>query len=276
MSTKIYNGYILSRISFMQLQKRVAETRARMKEGLEEECFKFLANIIADLADRIVLMGWPEGQELHEERTLLWEAFFRLQDEFDKDDEGVGSLLKCEAAFFPHKEGVLAMIFTRNPAFREVFEKTRGIKEFNYWNNTDAPEDVSEEEWTRRERIWHEVLPGAGIPAENGFLVNFVSSLPLFPRGREITSYLPAKERRAAKWADYIVIRRKLDELAAADGEASFSSYSTAVSWARSESKQVVEDEKKKLMDLLPDIDNEFIHRPIGELIKLYKKEQSE
>lgn len=42
------------------------------------------------------------------------------------------------------------------------------IEEYGYWNNTDPPEGVTDEEWAQREQDWNQALPGPGIPSRCG------------------------------------------------------------------------------------------------------------
>lgn len=53
----------------------------------------------------------------------------------------------------------------------QEFAKTHGWKDYHYQNQTDKPDDVSEEEWEERERHWDIMLPGLGVILRHGLQV---------------------------------------------------------------------------------------------------------
>lgn len=48
------------------------------------------------------------------------------------------------------------------------FVKKYGIEEYCYWNNTDCPEELSEDKWEQRRKDWDRAC-GKGSPVQNGF-----------------------------------------------------------------------------------------------------------
>lgn len=91
-----------------------------------------------------------------------------------------------EATFFPLAGDVLLGItFTEQHEWHEEWLKQPGVSEFGYWNNTDRPEHLSALEWDERQRLWELALPGAGVPAVNGFTIAIAN-----PRGPDLSRYL--------------------------------------------------------------------------------------
>lgn len=45
---------------------------------------------------------------------------------------------------------------------REIFAEFDGVSEFSYWNSTEGPEELSEEEWDEREAIWDRAFLPSG------------------------------------------------------------------------------------------------------------------
>ena len=48
-------------------------------------------------------------------------------------------------------------------------------EDFHYQNQTDEPEDVTDEQWKERERVWDKLLPGSGNPSEHGFSFDLIT-----------------------------------------------------------------------------------------------------
>jgi hypothetical protein len=63
-----------------------------------------------------------------------------------------------------------------------VFNNHPGFSEYNYWNNTDEPEGMSEEEWSSRARRWDELLGSSGDASECGVMFELVTHSVLWER----------------------------------------------------------------------------------------------
>lgn len=96
--------------------------------------------------------------------------------------KGTGSLYGSMSFHQLSSKRLLCMCFGL-PIIRTVAELSKdkdfsekyGIKDYEYWNNTDKPDEISDREWNRRGRDWDKALPGLGVPAESGIVVsNFI------------------------------------------------------------------------------------------------------
>jgi hypothetical protein len=87
-----------------------------------------------------------------------------------------------EVVIFPHESGDLYGYFITDGI--KAYEKmlfNRGIAEdFHFQNQSDIPEDIDENEWAHREKIWDDLLPGVGNLMENGMLFQIVKAENLF------------------------------------------------------------------------------------------------
>ena len=59
-----------------------------------------------------------------------------------------------DIAFFFFEGKIYGSTFNDNYGIRKTLIEKGYIKDFAYWDNTDPDEEVSEEEWDERERIW--------------------------------------------------------------------------------------------------------------------------
>jgi hypothetical protein len=64
----------------------------------------------------------------------------------------------------PEEDTVVFKVFSECQDYTEALSTQDWCSDFSYWNNTDQDEDVSEEEWERRERFWDAV--GLTPPSE--------------------------------------------------------------------------------------------------------------
>lgn len=61
-------------------------------------------------------------------------------------------------------ENLLVLIYSAYNGYMEEILKSGVVSEYGYWNNTDEPDDVTEEEWEIRKKAWDKL----DIPADDG------------------------------------------------------------------------------------------------------------
>ena len=69
--------------------------------------------------------------------------------------------LECSVSFVADSEGSewgYAYPFASNTALRKIWPSLPGVEEYGYWNNTDGPREISEEDWDERGDVWERVL----------------------------------------------------------------------------------------------------------------------
>ena len=62
--------------------------------------------------------------------------------------------------FYEHRGAVYILLVAGNRmgGAIEILQEHPGLEKYGYWNNTDAPEDMDPREWTRRSKVWDEIL----------------------------------------------------------------------------------------------------------------------
>lgn len=75
----------------------------------------------------------------------------------------------CSVRVFPIHDKILGMYFTQKSELSDIILSHKNIIDYHYQNQTDKPDDISDEEWNLRERDWDKALPGLGIPLMHGF-----------------------------------------------------------------------------------------------------------
>jgi len=109
---------------------------------------------------------------LHFEDALTWlrtELFSGYTERFApatmgelrRERENIGG---CGVHFWPHKGSVYMVAYGPKDARARVSKESLPsyLEDFSYWNNTEGPEDVSEQEWHNRQEVWGHLLQGNG------------------------------------------------------------------------------------------------------------------
>lgn len=87
----------------------------------------------------------------------------------------------ASAVVYPHPDGgdVVQLFGLDNSPECKTLLKTflRRLKatDYHYQNQVDQPERVSQSEWNLRRKYWDIMLPGAGVPEENGFTFELIT-----------------------------------------------------------------------------------------------------
>ena len=180
MSTKLYDGILITEpVSW----KIIREIRENIEQTFEQLNRKLTIGYLNEEYAQIVLKKYYQDLGIYknsdnkedEDRGLYFNALQRYKKEeidFFKDK------LLCKVHIFEPVVGVNSekspayVINNNEPEYLNNLLKLPYIKEYGYWNNTDKPDELTEEEWDQRRSDWNEVLDrsffftGSGISIE--------------------------------------------------------------------------------------------------------------
>jgi hypothetical protein len=98
-------------------------------------------------------------------KAILWEDA-EMSADFD-----------VSICFLPLADKTLCIPSANNAALMHELTAFPEFIDYGYWNNTDPPKNISEQEWSQRKTDWHNALPGIGVPRENGFVVKVIDAV---------------------------------------------------------------------------------------------------
>lgn len=152
MSTKIYHGVKLDTVSLHDVLRIVDIFRPYVQTQGEKLMDRFFAK---------------------QDESVAWGAWIRCQKEIKTSGQRMPC---CDTEFkltiFPSfRSATYGIVWTEHEEWYDEFCSQGWVSEFGYWNNTDRPDHVSEEEWDMRRDIWNEIL-GDNVPAMAGFTID--------------------------------------------------------------------------------------------------------
>lgn len=162
MSTKIHSGYILAPgTDPFEFSRRLRQAMDPIRDRLDAA---LAARLIAERLDRSILAGEPLAGDAPVKAYLEW----RKEQEGLKESERGHDPHRFEASIGddPATGRLHLLVFADKSEYEEALEDVEGVEEYGYWNNTDRPEGVSEEEWDARRDAWGRVMP-SGVPIEH-------------------------------------------------------------------------------------------------------------
>lgn len=194
MSIKIFNGYLFPQNDLAAAIAHLSSIRAEVSDCGTEVISAYYARRAAEKIDQ----SHQRGETLEESPLagLLVEVLDR-QREAKKSglrDHEVDT--EASAVILPANGKVLVMVFAEHASMRDII--TRGLIPHQYWDSTDKPDDVSEEEWEKRRQDWETALGADPLwrPAACGPVIEFVQSNE-FPNPEKVLEQLPTRDKRA-------------------------------------------------------------------------------
>lgn len=161
MSTKIYDMYKYHGSVFELMQWLRKYRRAYEVIATREVSFMIGACFPPSTRKEYVLWGNGNGKGFHFN-------YFRLVDLLrDEIKAGLNEQLNIDASavVYPYGDQVYVQFFgldfgTRkySKRLRRHIDKNEKFEDYSYWNNTDRPDEVTEEEWYERRDLFDKII----------------------------------------------------------------------------------------------------------------------
>jgi hypothetical protein len=199
MSTKLFHGHLIEGFSlpaFLHELKRfrqVLEPLARAKRCKAQV-------LLATRAYDANHLGFsPHDGTASFLTTAEMKLMDQLQDAETQRRHDVVVDMGFEVTLFPVRGKLLALTFSGQNDFVNVWESQSWRRDFAYWDNTDPPQDVSAKDWQLRQTLWEEALGDEyRSPAEMGYSFTVLRRDAGFflAKDEELAPYAPDMETR--------------------------------------------------------------------------------
>jgi hypothetical protein len=147
-----------------------------------------------------------------------------------EDDKDFATKNNVEVVYFRHPETAeLFCFFYGSNDMTERFEEEFG-EPFSYWNNSDHPDELTEEEWYGRLRTWEEVLNLDRAIGPQGLSQVVLDKFSLEPWWSYVESGnidMPTIAQRAKRLAETILDQKHFEDCKARGEEFEFSYFTS-------------------------------------------------
>lgn len=186
MSTKIYSAYkIKEGVNFTQLMQinyqikeqivtcfvnkvsLILATKVnKIMNNLEEsKCNDKFSESVRALIERIINnKDYP-----HPEKNL----YHRLYDDLKDSLKDMYGFNKAEIVYIPHNDDIFAMFFG-SYEYETYVANNDNFTDYHYQNQSDKPDNITDEEWEQREKDWEEAIGPDYVPINHGMLFTFL------------------------------------------------------------------------------------------------------
>lgn len=180
MSTKIYNGFLIETNDFNQLFAIIDEMKQACNKALYQKYFQRYLALKTEESDTSYLQ-----EKQPEQYTQLANVLFpnyhhptlieKMQqyelpilDNYETCDN---EIVLFKALDIPHETVIPIMVFGTEAMYYAMAH----FKEYQYQDQTDQPEDISETQWQKRKNVWQQCLP-SGMPSDDGLVVRITDA----------------------------------------------------------------------------------------------------
>lgn len=162
MSTKIYHGYRLAEgTDVWEFTERLRREGNRLRDRLDMEAIEKFAEGVA--AKRLADGKEPAGSR----EAYLMGGYHAWREVMDQLKESrLGDPHQLDVCLIRDPEGgrIMALLYAGSK-MESLWESQPEVEPWGYWDNTDQPEGVTDEEWEERCAAWERCLPDWSPPA---------------------------------------------------------------------------------------------------------------
>lgn len=279
MSTKIYNGYKLPVMSFMEIQEWIRPLRKQVREDVETLYSSLLIHHAIDVFDYATVLS--EEDFLKEvKRESMTEFMTPLTLSSQKISEEVASPfrtglnLDISIVFIGIEDATLVLFYSGDlPKTLSFFEAMPYVENYYYYDNSDeGEEEFGKAEWDKRKENWDKAFQDSYKPSEAGFTISLNDGIPFGVDVEERFNHIsiPSLEKRARSLAKKELEREKTREIAEEFAGRSYSMFREYSHYLESsEGQEALASKVSKFEGLLKkELDFETLHTGIDSLFK--------
>lgn len=257
MSTKIYSGFKFADPDLSVIHRHIMDWRNELRPLQQRATDAFVAEIAINMfdAERMRPGSHTGKSPLMEAISTLWDRQAEVKKTQRRDP-----LVDFEftISLMPFEGQVYGITYTEQRAWQTLWMDKPFVLDFCYWDNTDPPEELPEEEWEERGRVWSKILDGAIMtaPSMAGFSADCTHE-SLMPDSDNVVAVLPTHEERVARRARFATAAARVKTLEAEKGPPATSYEGTAYSldameWLQTEDgRKALDAEKCRIAGIL-------------------------
>lgn len=182
MSTKIYNGFKFKSTDIFEIFNELKRIRQECLPIYEHDCNQYVATRSVTLLDRYCYYKEKFG----EKPAPIVDAYLEFVDRVKKVKSSSQRDPLADYEFgisiFPFNGEFYGMHFTEQKSFLKILQGSPLFIEYHYQNQTDPPEEISDEDWQLRKEIWENgIFKENTVPSNVSFTYSVVDSVHDIP-----------------------------------------------------------------------------------------------
>jgi hypothetical protein len=217
MSIHIFNGYILPSTSLNNLKKLCSNLKESMHDIHIKISHEKFAEKCCDLIDQN-MFGIHHGNYTVRKKKVVKTHFVPYIETFKKISQRQQDYQKkyhdlnfeFNITFIPSNKNILALVDGNySEEYLTFFEDLPNVKEYQYWNTSVKPSNITAKEWKQRYNTWNKALNNS--PIESGFNIMILSNNISFD-SHNIIKYQPSIEHRLKTSIENLAIQEEMEK----------------------------------------------------------------
>lgn len=172
MSTKIYNAFKIRANSLDEVIQLFFNEKEEITKDIEDNILKGILKEMINCYDLFCISGEgvikedSEKNKLNLEKDIHSIFLDKLWDRNKKDENKESDDLESSIILYPQsiehfgEKSYLMQFFAENETIKlvqDTYFKKWNIQEYDYWNNTDQPDTITDYEWELRKNHWKNI-----------------------------------------------------------------------------------------------------------------------
>lgn len=181
MSTKIFNAFRMEASSLDEVINKIFIEKKNIIKDIENKLIKDVLLEMIQLYDKFSLESLGLQFDENEQENLntnvhsiIMDKLWRKNNENIKEKE-VSIIIYPESINHFNKKNYLMQIYAEEAITKIMtnkYFKKWNLEEYNYWNNTDQPDTITDYEWNLRKENWEKI----DIPILSGVSITLLNS----------------------------------------------------------------------------------------------------
>lgn len=205
MSVKIYAGRMIP-APIGRAYEMLIEVRPQVAVMGRDMQNAWMAQRAVEIVDKAALAGETAASPLF---NAWQELVDKIRDIRATRHRSPGEDFQFDLWLFPLGRRTLVIPHTEQEAFTGWLDRLPFVEKYEYYDNTDRPDEVDARTWRRRRSDWEKVLPWGGSASDTCLTMGmFNHEYFMVPQADEAMRHAPSLEARVATHAR----RRHVDE----------------------------------------------------------------
>lgn len=251
MSTKIYTGFKAEGISFYELSQQLEEIKQIAQQIALKSLYDEMILEATKLYDSITL-GYRQPIDNSCIAKIWGDMIMECVESNRNNTRHPNTDYSFSVCLYPINEtSTLGVYFTEHTKLSDLIKEKSWFQDYSYWNNTDQPDEISDDEWESREKTWNTYCHHGLTFANSMYTFELVSDSCIFdvkrPKSTDTDVLIPTIKQRLI-YASYDAFVKKLQPM---DTTSLISTYSRFLHSTTEEDIKLKESIKEELKPLL-------------------------
>lgn len=172
MSTKLYDGYKLPKMTLSVFFKKLEVLKKEMNKLVQKDYEESVIHECLEIYDHICF--YPESNVIYPRLKNKANIIRIINDKIDYTNSLFRKISHLQhfyahIQFYEYNGYMYAIPRARGKIapIEKLLKKIMGAKPYGYWNNTDRPRGISAQQWKAREKEWDKVFGNSDWDTSN-------------------------------------------------------------------------------------------------------------